>query len=154
MLRPWEAARGCAMVESGNELHMNRFDVPRGHSNIKGIGERRLGLRRASGGLRRTKLRESRFKVCVQLVGRFLRVVPDPTVSKTTLARCPTHSTAAEGRAEHLTGSETSLRGRVKGPFRLCEEWRIGDGGLLAVRSVKAERRKRTVKPQAAVRQH
>jgi hypothetical protein len=64
------------MVESGNERQRDRFDVPRGYSNIKRIGERCLTLRRASRRVRRTKLRESGFKVCVQLVGGFLRVGP------------------------------------------------------------------------------
>ena len=69
-------AEGCGMVERGNELQRDRFDVPRGYSNIKGIGERCVTLRRAGGRVRRTKLRENRFKVCVEVVSGFLRVVP------------------------------------------------------------------------------
>lgn len=93
------------MAESGNERQRHREDVPRGYSNIKGVSER--------GARRLTKLREGRSEVCVQLVGRFLRVGPVRSISirrqKSALHDTGRAAQRRKGGQRGLTGSETSL---------------------------------------------
>ena len=127
------------MVESGNELQRDRLDVPRGHSNIKGISQRRLTLRRASRGVRGSKLRESRLKVRVQLVGGFLRVVPGPSVSTQCQTGAGRSSDAAAPQQEgeqRISPVPKHLFEESERPVQAVRGMENWERMLLAVRSV------------------